>query len=174
MEIKKSVKISSHSKKWTIINAKKVNYSDAETIYYGKGKVQKTWLVRIYNKIKDCVAKKKIIGYEHYIELEQVTRLELEIRSSTCNEYQISFPEILDKDRVWSIFYQLLAKNKFTKWGIAKRLNTIFKKQGFINYQIKHKNLSTNQLSRMGYIKRLKSMQAKAVNIYGKYLITYL
>ncbi len=173
-DIRNCVAMNGNSKNWSFIKADK-DSSNAQTIYYGDPtSSNNTWFARIYNKTEDCIKKGKIKGYEEYLNKEEVTRLELEIHTGTCDKYQISIPEILDKNVAWGIFYQLLYKERSPKWAIAKKLNTIFRKQGFKKYVVTRKELSKKTLARLKYLKRTTSMMSNSTKTYGQSAFLYL
>lgn len=90
-----------------------------------KNSINKRQIIRIYDKNKDIIAKKKIKLYENYLTEKDITRVELEIRQELAKN--ISYKNIFDNYLLFWIFKNYLCKNTklFDKIKIEKI--TLFK-----------------------------------------------
>jgi len=84
-------------------------------------------LIRIYNKILDIIASKKIKLFRDYFQFDSVTRIELEIRSELAKN--ISYEDIFKEDIQKSIFKNYLSRHTSLFNTISKEKLTLYKKR---------------------------------------------
>ena len=81
---------------------------DCETRYFGEKKPKnKRHLIRVYDKLLDSQGKQKTKLFSHYFQFENVTRIEVEIRSTTCKSLKITPYKLGDYDFLESTFKTL-------------------------------------------------------------------
>lgn len=79
---------------------------EVETVYFGaKGCTNKRHFIRVYNKLKDTEKKSKMQYYLPYFEFDNVTRIELQMNSLSCNLYDIKPLDLLNKKRLTDLFH---------------------------------------------------------------------
>lgn len=75
-----------------------------ETAYFGNpAGSNKRHLIRIYDKKNESLKKKRLDLYMHFCEYDEITRLEIEMRTSGCKVFQIKFEDIFDKVKLQHI-----------------------------------------------------------------------
>lgn len=111
--------------------------------YWDKKSTNKLWLARCYNKLEDLLIKNKRDLKKHYFDHEEVTRLELEIRSEQIRARWIDLFAVLNRNFVLSIFKEILV-NKYSYFSIVSFVSWELKKNWFElnkvpkNYRIKN------------------------------------
>lgn len=99
---------------------------DCETRYFGeKHSKNKRHLIRIYDKLKDSEKKQKqkIKLFGHYFQYPAVTRVEVEIRSTTAKELGITPQKIGDLDFLESVFRTLVINKSGTHFEALSHIN---------------------------------------------------
>ncbi len=84
--------------------------SNIETRYYWqvKNSLNKRYIIRIYDKIKDIIEKDKCLLYQNYLSEDFVTRVELEIRPELAKN--ISFERLFEREELIWIYKNYLSK----------------------------------------------------------------
>lgn len=96
-----------------------INTGEPETVYFGsKSPKNKRHFVRIYDKLLDSKQKGKFELYRDYFSYNQVTRIEVEIRSSACRELSITTDDIADEAKIKEIFTSLCLNPRTTYFNI--------------------------------------------------------
>lgn len=93
---------------------------ELETYYIWAYKVRdnKNFLIRVYDKLKDIKLKWKQRIYPWYLQYEDITRIEIELRSQVVSF--LDYEELLDMDKMFNLFIAYIKKH--TK--IFKNLKT--------------------------------------------------
>lgn len=142
---------------------------ECETRYFGdKASKNKRHLIRIYDKLKDSQAKEKLKLFGHYFQFDNVTRLEVEIRSLTCKELNILATQIGDVDFLESLFRTLVINPNGTHFKALEHLD--FSRTQKI--KVNRDNVEV-QMSRLQSSKRLLGM-ATNLHTAGAEPINYL
>lgn len=123
----------------------------AETINYGDKSSR--WMARIYNKLVEAQAKRKEAFYFDYYNHEEVTRLELEIKSEVCQEYKVTLPKTFDNHFIWSLYKQLL-NTQFVKWDISSFIEQELKKKDFRSIELEKRQHTPEALSDFKYFQQ--------------------
>ncbi len=86
-----------------------------ETIYFGaKGCSNKRQFIRVYDKLKDIYKKNKLVHHLDLLNYKNITRVELQVNSLSCSEFEIEPLKILDKVFVLEVFRKCCYNDKFT------------------------------------------------------------
>jgi hypothetical protein len=95
-----------------------------ETLYFGsKSLKNKRHLIRVYDKLKDSKSKGKFNLYKNYFSYKHVTRIEVEIRSTSCSLLRLYHHDLFDEKLLKEIFTTLCINPKTTKFNILDGLN---------------------------------------------------
>ena len=94
---------------WTGREYKKSWEVETRYIWEVKNSQNKRQLIRIYNKLKDIVVKKKVKLYWNYFDYENVTRVELEVRQELAKNR--TYEEVFDDSLLIWIFKNYLFKH---------------------------------------------------------------
>ena len=94
-------------------------------IWEVKNSLNKRQIIRIYDKFKDIVAKKKLKLYEDYLIEKEITRVELEIRQELAKN--ISYTEVFNDSLLVWIFKNYLLKHTDIFNGIETDKITLYK-----------------------------------------------
>ncbi len=95
-----------------------------ETRYFGeKQSKNKRHLIRIYDKLKDSQKKQKLKLFGAYFQFPNVTRVEVEIRSTTAKSLQITPQKIGDLDFLESVFRTLVINESGTYFNALSNLD---------------------------------------------------
>ena len=114
------------------INRKKKT-GETETYYPNKKKRKRRSSIRIYDKQKDLLDKGKAYLCPDYFYEENVTRMEVEIKSETIKSFQYNFYNLFKGDDLWSLFYRMFW-NKRNKWNtVEKFIRPRIEKLGYKN-----------------------------------------
>ncbi len=166
LEIKNSIKIIAKDKARKISEYQKdLETGECETIYYGK-KGDNRWFARIYNKIVEIVNKGKQKYYLDYLEHEQVTRFEIQVKSLGLIEYKWQLFDCLDLEKVLSLYSKHL-HTKYVQWSILSIIQEEMKKKGFEKIQVGRHKKAYKALKYDKYFKLLLGMSRKCVENYG-------
>lgn len=133
-----------------------------ETIEYGKKK--DTWMLRIYDKKKDAVFKKKERFYADYFYNSQVTRIEAELHSEECLKFLVTLDKCLDKDFLFSVYSELLYQKRRIKFPIV---NFIKKELGHNKAALERRQHIPFPLEEAEYLKDVASRYRNACRRYG-------
>lgn len=86
-----------------------------ETIYFGsKASRNKRHLIRIYDKLLDTTNRKKYELYKDYFNYNAVTRVEIELRSTSCKELGLSSDNIRDRKTLQEVFTSICINPRTT------------------------------------------------------------
>lgn len=95
-----------------------------ETRYFGEKKsINKRHLIRIYDKLKDSQQKQKLKLFGAYFNYPAVTRVEVEIRSTTAKSLKITPQKIGDLDFLESVFKTLVINKEGTYFKALSKLD---------------------------------------------------
>lgn len=139
---------------WTSKTYKKSWKIETKYFWEIKNSLNKREIIRIYNKLKDLVEKKKLKLYKDYLNFPEITRIELEIRQELAKN--IDFLEIFDNEKIFSIFKNYI-------WKYSKIFENLWTEK--ISLYKKKVNFETFQ-KRFYDIKKYKNFVWYAKNIY--------
>jgi hypothetical protein len=95
-----------------------------ETRYFGeKQSKNKRHLIRVYDKLKDSQDKQKLKLFRAYFKYDNVTRVEVEIRSTTCKSLLITPLKLGDMDFLESVYRTLLINSSGTYFDALKNIS---------------------------------------------------
>lgn len=95
-----------------------------ETRYFGeKASKNKRHLIRVYDKLKDSQDKQKLKLFGAYFKYENVIRVEVEIRSTTCKSLLITPLKLGDMDFLESVYRTLLINSSGTHFDALKNIS---------------------------------------------------
>lgn len=103
-----------------------------ESYYIGESNYKnRRYFIRIYNKKKEAFKNGKYALYKDYFQFDDVTRLEVEIRSQTCRELEITLEDVADLRNIEplkEIFTSLCICDRKTNLSILNGLGLKTKK----------------------------------------------
>lgn len=94
-----------------------------ETIYFGsKSSKNKRHLIRIYDKLLDTENRKKYALYRDYFSYDHVTRVEIELRSTSCKELGLTAENIRDRETLQEVFTSICINPRTTHFQALDKL----------------------------------------------------
>lgn len=124
------------------------------------------WKARIYDKIKEITAKHKESLYPDYIASSCISRLEIELHSQPCQEFEITLKKALDLGFLLTVYVSFL-NTKSARWRITKFIQKELEKRGTTPIPAERIKISYEQLSQSAYFKRTVNHVLECAKRYG-------
>ncbi len=101
-----------------------------QTIYFGDWKSNRK-IIRLYDKKADIIKKgKQEIHEEIFLMKQDVTRLEIELRSRACNDWALNLRKLEDPEFLYHIFYKELT-TKHVWFPLPKHIDISLSRPSF-------------------------------------------